>query len=204
MNVHKLCDDIYPEFEKIRDDDHIEVEIRLGKFNGTFFDTNLGRDTHVKLLKGFQKYDGWEQVIQTHEEVFYRERDNMRITVDENTGDETIIRKERVFKKDFKAIDSAPYDLRVSVAKEVPVTEEIEREMDKKRNKARLSYVRKNLSIDITTCTGDITDMDAEDICTYQVEFEIVDSKQIQTKDDLFKILYKIRDVFNLLTSNRC
>ena len=56
MNVHKLCDDIYPEFEKIRDDDHVEVEIRLGKFNGTFFDTNLGRDTHVKLLKGFQKY----------------------------------------------------------------------------------------------------------------------------------------------------
>lgn len=204
MNVHKLCDDIYPEFEKIRDDDHIEVEIRLGKFNGTFFDTNLGRDTHVKLLKGFQKYGGWEQVVQTHEEVFYSERDNMRITVDENTGDETIIRKERVFKKDFKAIDSAPYDLRVSVAKEVPVTEEIEREMDKKRNKARLSYVRKNLSIDITTCTGDITDMDAEDICTYQVEFEIVDSKQVQTKDDLFKILHKIRDVFNLLTSNRC
>ena len=204
MNVHKLCDDIYHEFEKIRDDDHIEVEIRLGKFNGTFFDTNLGRDTHVKLLKGFQKYGGWEQVVQTHEEVFYRERDNMLITVDENTGDETIIRKERVFKKDFKAIDSAPYDLRVSVAKEVPVTEEIEREMDKKRNKARLSYVRKNLSIDITTCTGDITDMDAEDICTYQVEFEIVDSKQVQTKDDLFKIMHKIRDVFNLLTSNRC
>lgn len=204
MNVHKLCDDIYPEFEKIRDDDHVEVEIRLGKFNGTFFDTNLGRDTHVKLLKGFQKYGGWEQVVQTHEEVFYRECDNMRITVDENTGDETIIRKERVFKKDFKAVDSAPYDLRVSVAKEVPVTEEIEREMDKKRNKARLSYVRKNLSIDITTCTGDITDMDAEDICTYQVEFEIVDSKQVQTKDDLFKILYKIRDVFNLLTDNRC
>ena len=204
MNVHKLCDDIYPEFEKIRDDDHIEVEIRLGKFNGTFFDTNLGRDTHVKLLKKKKKYGGWEQVVQTHEEVFYRERDNMRITVDENTGDETIIRKERVFKRDFKAIDSAPYDLRVSVAKEVPVTEEIEREMDKKRNKARLSYVRKNLSIDITTCTGDITDMDAEDICTYQVEFEIVDSKQVQTKDDLFKILHKIRDVFNLLTSNRC
>lgn len=204
MNVHKLCDDIYPEFEKIRDDDHVEVEIRLGKFNGTFFDTNLGRDTHVKLLKGFQKYGGWEQVVQTHEEVFYRESDNMRITVDENTGDETIIRKERVFKKDFKAIDSAPYDIRMSVAKEVPVTEEIEREMDKKRNKARLSYVRKNLSIDITTCTGDITDMDAEDICTYQVEFEIIDSKQVQTKDDLFKILYKIRDVFNLLTSNRC
>ena len=48
MNVHKLCDDIYPEFEKIRDDDHIEVEIRLGKFNGTFFDTTLGRDTLVK------------------------------------------------------------------------------------------------------------------------------------------------------------
>ena len=76
--------------------------------------------------------------------------------------------------------------------------------MDKKRNKARLSFVRKNLSIDITTCTGDITDMDAEDVCTYQVEFEIVDAKKVQTKDDLFKILYKIRDVFNLLTTSRC
>ena len=51
MDVRKLCDDFYPEFEKIRNEDHVEVEIRLGKFNGTFFDTNLGRDTHVKILK---------------------------------------------------------------------------------------------------------------------------------------------------------
>ena len=41
MNVHKVCDTIEPIFNKYKDDEHVEMEMRLGKYNGKFFDTNI-------------------------------------------------------------------------------------------------------------------------------------------------------------------
>jgi hypothetical protein len=37
MNVHKICDVIEPVFEQNKNEEHIEMEFRLGKYNGTFF-----------------------------------------------------------------------------------------------------------------------------------------------------------------------
>lgn len=45
--------------------------------------------------------------------------------------------------------------------------------------------------------------MDAEESVTYQAEFEIIDPSSINTKDDLFKIVHKINDVFIMLNNNR-
>jgi len=75
--------------------------------------------------------------------------------------------------------------------------------MDKKKTKQRVSYIRKNLSIDLTIITGDTHDMDAEDPVTYQVEFEIIDASRVNTKDDLFKIIHKINDVFIMLNTSK-
>ena len=55
----------------------------------------------------------------------------------------------------------------------------------------------------MTICTGDTHDMDAEDSHTYQIEFEIVDPTRVKTKDDLFKILHKVNDVFIMLRNTR-
>jgi hypothetical protein len=45
--------------------------------------------------------------------------------------------------------------------------------------------------------------MDAEDPVTYQVEFEIMDASRVNTKDDLFKIIHKINDVFIMLNTSK-
>ena len=199
MDVHKIFDKIHSHIEKHKNDEHIEIEMRLGKFNGKMFDTNVGKDAFDKIMTGLQKYKQWEQVVLSDQEVFYRERDNTRITVDDNTGDETIVQKERIKNEDFKKIKNSPYDLRISISKELPIEDIEDREMDKKKTKTRVSFIRKNLSIDMTKCTGDMHDMDAEDPITYQIELEIIDPSRIQDKDELFNIIHKVKDVINIL-----
>ena len=50
MDVRKLCDEIKPTLDKYKDEEYIELEFRLGKFNSTFFDTNIGKENFYKFL----------------------------------------------------------------------------------------------------------------------------------------------------------
>ena len=199
MNVHKVCDIIEPIFNKYKDDEHVEMEMRLGKYNGKFFDTNIGEKMYINLMKGLNKYDGWERIEKSQTEVFYREKDNLRITIDESTNEETVIRKERVHVEDFKQLEGTPFDILFCVSKELPIEHDYDSEMDCKKTKTRTSYIRKNLSIDMTSIIGGAQDMDSEDPFTYQVEFEIIKPENVEDKDTLFNIIHKIKDVFNIL-----
>lgn len=203
MEVHKLCDKLYPLVQKHKDDAHVELEMRLGKFNGKLFDTNVGKATFDRVMVGLQKYMGWEKVIGSQHEVFYRESDGTRISVDEDTGAEVIVRKERVKNEDFKKMKGTPYDVRFSVSKEIPLPEDTARDMDKKKLKKRMSFVRKNLTIDMTMCIGDAHDKDSEDPVVYQIEFEIIDPTRVQTRDEMFNIIHKVKDLFNLLDTTK-
>ena len=203
MDTHKICDKLYPLVQKHKDDPHVELEMRLGKFNGKMFDTNVGKATFDRVMIGLQRYMGWEKVVGMEHEVFYRESDGVRISVDEATGDEAIVRKERVKNEDFKKLKGTPYDVRFSVSKEHPLPPDTNRDMDKKKTKKRVSFIRKNLSIDMTICVGDSHDMDAEDPMSYQIEFEIIDPTRVQSKDEMFNIIHKVKDLFNLLDTNK-
>ena len=122
------------------------------------------------------------------------------MTIDEDSGDQAIIQKRSMFKEDFKKIKGAPYDIRFSICKEVAQPDDMElNDMDRKRFKKRISFIRKNLSIDMTISSGDSEDMDNEDPTSYQVEFEIVKPSDVSTRNELFNIMYKINDVFKLL-----
>ena len=198
MDVHKVFDKIWPLVVAHKDEPHVELELRLGKCNGKLFDTNVGKATFDRIMAGLQQYTQWEQIVGTEHEVFYRERDGLRISVDDATGEETVVRKERVRNEDFKKMKGTPYDVRFSVSRETPVVPE-DRDMDKKKTKKRVSFVRKNLAIDMTMCIGDTRDMDTEDPIVYQIECEIVDPTRVQTKDELFNIIHKIKDLFKLL-----
>lgn len=198
MDVHKLCDEIKPHFDKYKNEKYVEMEFRLGKFNGTFFDTNVGKDAFYKFKEGLDIYTGWEKNIHSSCVVYYRETDSNRLTIDQNADEDTLVRKEKVFTKDFKHLNNSPYDVRFSVSREIPIEDTGNNEWPKLKNKERFSYIRKNLSIDMTICSGMVQDMDAEDSHTYQVEFEIIDSKKVEDIDTLFKIIHKIKDFFNM------
>ena len=194
MDIKHITDTILPTFEALKAEENIEVEIRLGKHNGSLFDTNVGRDTWERILKGLKNYDGWESTNYTESDVYYNDISNVRITSNEDTGEQTMIQKISVVKEDFKC---EPLDVRVCIAREIPISGEYE--MDRKRTKVRHSFVRKNLSIDMTISSGDNVDMDSEEEASYQIELEIVKPGDVDSVYKLFNIINKVADLVKIM-----
>ena len=196
MDIQAIIDKVLPIFEAHKNEGDIEVEIRLGKHNGSLFDANVGKDTWKRVLKGLKKYNGWESVKMSTSDVYYSDSNNIRITSDEESGEQTMIQKISVIKEDFKC---EPLDVRFCVAREIPTSGEYE--MDRKRTKTRHSFVRKNLSIDMTISSGDNADMDSEEEASYQIELEIMKPDAV---DDIYKfqnILQKVSDLSKLISA---
>ena len=189
-----LTERVLPIFEAHKNEEDIEIEIRLGKHNGSLFDTNVGKDTWKRVLMGLKKYDGWESVKTTTADVYYNDANNVRITCDEESGKQTMIQKISVIKEDFKR---DPLDVRFCVAREIPTSGEYD--MDRKRSKTRHSFVRKNLSIDMTISSGDNVDMDSEEEAMYQIEMEIVKPSDVDSIYKFQNILQKIDDLCKLI-----
>ena len=194
MDIKHITDTILPSFEALKAEENIEVEIRLGKHNGSLFDTNVGKETWERVLKGLKNYDGWESTDYTESDVYYNDNSNVRITSNEDTGEQTMIQKISVVKEDFKC---DPLDVRVCIAREIPTSGEYE--MDRKRTKVRHSFVRKNLSIDMTISSGDNVDMDSEEEASYQIELEIVKPGDVDSVYKLFNIINKVADLVKIM-----
>ena len=194
MDIKHITDTILPSFEALKTEENIEVEVRLGKHNGSLFDTNVGKETWERVLKGLKNYDGWESTDYTESDVYYNDNSNVRITSNEDTGEQTMIQKISVVKEDFKC---DPLDVRVCIAREIPTSGEYE--MDRKRTKMRHSFVRKNLSIDMTISSGDNVDMDSEEESSYQIELEIVKPGDVDSVYKLFNIINKVADLVKIM-----
>ena len=128
-------------------------------------------------------------------DVYYSDADNIRLSVRKDTGENgNMIQKINVLKEDF---NGTPLDMRFSVSREIPTWGEYE--MDRVRTKTRHSFIRKNLGIDMTISSGDNADMDSEEECSYQIEFEIVKPQDLGTRDEFFNIVHKINDLSKLI-----
>ena len=193
-DIKSITEKLLPVFESHKDEENIEVEIRLGKHNGSLFDTNVGKETFERVLDGLKKYNGWENIKTTTSENYYNDANSIRITVNEDTGEQTMIQKINVVKEDFTG---EPLDMRFSVSREIPTWGEYP--MDRKRTKTRYSFLRKNLTIDMTISSGDNVDMDSEEECSYQIELEIVKPQDVGTRDEFFNILHKVNDLSKLI-----
>ena len=157
-DIKTIVENLLPVFDSYKDEEHIEVELRLGKYNGSFFDTNVGKETFERVLKGLQKYPKWEKTESSVSDIFYNDKDSIRITSNQDTGEQKMVQKISVVKEDFSG---TPTDMRFSICREIPTWGEYE--MDRKRTKTRYSFVRKNLSVDMTISSGDNADMDSEE-----------------------------------------
>tara|TARA_B110000003_G_scaffold274120_1_gene313312 strand:+ start:1808 stop:2434 length:627 start_codon:yes stop_codon:yes gene_type:complete len=197
MNIDAVMERIRPCYDRHVPGENIEVEFRFGKFNGSFFDTNVGAATFRKVYEGLQQFLGWEKVVNTVQDVYYADAENVRMSVDGTTEERSLIRKSKVEQVDFTGIETSPFDVRFSVNHEEPLQGEFA--MDRKRMKQRTSFIRKNLSIDMTVSTGAAFDKDDENPACYQIEMEIVDPSEISCEEELYNIAYKINDVMRIL-----
>jgi hypothetical protein len=119
---------------------------------------------------------------------------------DEDTG-KTICQKKSKLKKVDHGLKDQPLDVRLCVSTETEVPRPGgDVEFDDMRVKHRESFVRKNLSIDLTRVTGNPEDQDSEDTELYEVELEIVDPKALpDSGPELENLLHKVLDVLKLL-----
>jgi len=194
LDIETITDKVLPVFDTHKDEENIEIELRLGKYNGSFFDTNVGKETFERVLDGLRRYTGWESVKTSVSDIFYSDKEGVRISSDHDTGEQTMIQKINVIKDDFTG---TPLDMRFSISREIPTWGEYE--MDRKRTKTRYSFIRKNLSIDMTISSGDNVDMDSEEECSYQIEFEIIKPGDVSCRDELFNIIHKVNDLSKLI-----
>jgi hypothetical protein len=146
-------------------------------------------------MEGLHKYTGWEKVETSELDVYYSDPNHIRLSVNKDTGENGVmIQKINVLKDDFS---ETPLDMRFSVSREIPTWGDYD--MDRVRTKTRHSFIRKNLSIDMTISSGDNADMDAEEDCLYQIEFEIIDPTKVSTRDEFFNIVHKVNDLSKLI-----
>jgi hypothetical protein len=198
MDTQTIFDNVKDLIFQSKDIPGLEIEMRLGKMNGTFFDTNVGSQTFDKILEALEQFQHWEEKKSDTVEVFYYNESKKRLTWDEDNGTQECVMKKNILKKDFSD-DKHPYDVRVSVCQEIPTEKPVDEDADRMIEKYRRSFIRKNLSIDMTIVSGDSQDMDDEDGKKYQVELEIIDPTKIEDEPKLFNIINKVSDVLKIL-----
>jgi len=175
-----------------------EFEFRFGKINNNFFDTNVGEELFHTILRGLEKYNGWEDVRQTRTSVY--SKDDIRMIINEDTDTETFMKKKNIFKQNFN-LSQKVLDFRFSLSTEtsIPSLDSEDQVMDTVRAKNRTSFIRKNLSIDMTVVTGDPSDMDCEEEARYEIELEIIDPKNVKDRNELFNLVQKVFDVLKIV-----
>ena len=169
---------------------HVEFEMRLGKINNNMFDTNVGEKVFNKVLGALKVYKDWESVKETTSSVYYK--GSNRMTINEDTEEVTTVKKQKLQVVD-QYLKDRPFDVRFCVSEEVPIDDDMSEEvMDHVRHKSRTSFLRKNLSIDMTVVSGDPDDLDDENEESYEIELEIVDPTKVNDNDTFYNLLYKV------------
>jgi len=186
-----------PIINEYKDRPETEIEIRFGRPARSGFDTNVGREVFERVLRALGKYQGWESTKHTVATVYYFPG-NKRLTIDEATDEQVGHVKTRL-KVDDVALDQAPLDVRLGISTERPFEYDGEETSTEQKTKERWSFVRKNLSIDMSVIKGTPDDQDCDDDMTYQIELEIVDPAAVRSRDELFNILHKIFDLLKCI-----
>lgn len=197
-NARKMYDEWSVPINLYKNRDHVEIEWRLGR-TGKQFDANVGKETFEKILRGLHKYTGWEEVKEKTTTVFFGPKgSNKRVSYDEATDEQESIIKKRIVVADYPLTDM-PFDVRLSINTEEPCEWGEDTDASESKTKKRWSFIRKNLSIDMTIVKGDPGDKDTDEDTVYQVEFEIIDPTKVQTRDELFNLMYKTWDLLKLI-----
>ncbi len=179
--MEQFADDIR-RFRSLKD---VEIEVRIGRMNNGFFDTNIGEPLFKKLVQALEKYPGWEKITKSEDEVFYW---NNGIRCIYRDGNSTFQKKTNVTKKDMK-LDKC--DVRMSISTETKI-QSIDDDALRSVTRKRKSFLRKNVRIDCTQVIGDPEDKDCEDSTKYQIELEFLDVSSDQL---IFSALHKVTDL---------
>lgn len=192
MNSEGVYKFLLPHLEK----NNLEIEFRLGKKNGSYFDTNIGKERFEKILRRLARYNGWESIKKQNACVFYGRRKGLRVVYDEVTEEQICVSKFTLVNNDITLKE--PLDVRVAVSIENPSNYDPDKdEFVKELKRERTSFIRKGLSIDMSIMEN--YDKDSEETLVYRVELEIIESPKLLDQTKVTNHFQKVFDVLKLL-----
>lgn len=177
--------------------DNIEIELRLGQLQLNEFKSGLGsKDFYNKIKSTLDTCKTWEKVINNRsEETCLNGLRKITSFNGKKVMKQQCIRKERILVKNLE-FSGTPYDIRISVAKEIPVEEKIKQGTGIIRKKNRFSYYHKDYRIDLTT-VEQIENQVSE--FNYELEVEFMNLKSnISDKYRAHSALLLMRDMINM------
>uniref|UniRef100_A0A6C0LG58 mRNA 5'-phosphatase n=1 Tax=viral metagenome TaxID=1070528 RepID=A0A6C0LG58_9ZZZZ len=177
--------------------DNIEIEIRLGQIQFNSFKSGLGsKDFFDKIKNSLDSAKCWDKVINNkHEELCHNGFRRTTVFNGKKLMKNQCIKKERLINKNFE-YSGTPYDLRISVSREIPIEDKIKLGTGVLRKKNRFSYYYKDYIIDLT-------EVEQIDNCVsetnYELEIELINFKNnVTDKYKAHSALLLIRDVVNM------
>lgn len=177
--------------------DNIEIELRLGQIQFNEFKSGLGsKDFFIKIKDTLDSSKVWDKVINNkHEELCMNGIRRTTMFNGKKVMKHQCIKKERLLNIDYQ-YSGTPYDLRISVSKEIPVEDKIKNGTGVLRKKNRFSYYYKDYVIDLTM-VEQIENGVSEIVYELEVEFKNL-KNDISDKYRAHSGLLLLRDVINM------
>lgn len=183
---------IFAEYKK---KDNLEIELRIGQIQFDGFKPGLGtKDFYNKIKNTLDTCKTWNKIVNNKTEELCT-NGLRRITSFNNKKvmKHQCIRKEKILTKDL-TYTGTPYDIRISVSKEVESEEKIKTGIIRKKN--RNSYYHKDYRIDLT-----IVEQIENGVSNinYELEVEFLNIKnEISDKYRSHSGLLLMRDMINM------
>ena len=177
--------------------DNIEIEIRLGQIQFNSFKSGLGsKDFFNKIKNTLDSGKCWDKVVNNkHEELCHNGLRRTTLFNGKKVLKNQCIKKERIINKNFE-YSGTPYDLRISVSKEIPTEDKIKLGTGVLRKKNRFSYYYKDYVIDLTTVEQIYNGVSETN---YELEIEFINLKNnVSDQYRAHSGLLLIRDVINM------
>tara|TARA_B100000427_G_C15458020_1_gene572730 strand:- start:75 stop:719 length:645 start_codon:yes stop_codon:yes gene_type:complete len=173
--------------EKFKNKSNIEIELKIGIFEGGIFKPGLNsKEFFQRVLDLLNSNKNWTSSNYTKTEDIIS--DNIR-----QTGKEKII-KTKIYQANF-SYENTPFDFRITVSEEKPTKERVIKSKSIKRKKERYSFVHMDYQYDLTTVVSEIN---STKNTTYEFEIELLNlDNDVSDVYRAHSALLKMRDIIN-------
>jgi hypothetical protein len=180
--------------EKYKDEEHLEIEYRLGYLDNDEFKTDIGKEFFDKITDQFIDSEVWSSIKTENSEDYFFNGKRLSITDKDPKG--LCIKKDKLVVIDFR-FSGTCFDLRVSFSKEIPSNRFPKEKATYKRIKERTSYNFKHLSFDLTKVIFEDNTVENH-VFEIELETKKLDLTQMTSHYLVHDSLLKIRDMVKM------
>lgn len=183
--------------EEFKTENNIEIELRLGQIQFNEFKAGLGSEKFFEIIK--KRLDTakcWTKVLNNkYEELCLNGLRRTMLINGKKVIKNQCIRKEKIKNINLEYCET-PYDIRISISREIPSEEKLKSGTGILRKKDRYSYYYKDYIIDLTN----VEQIDnGVSVFFYELEVEFINLKSdISDKYRAHSGLLLMRDIINM------